>query len=276
MPTIDTTAVIWARDRLHPFLVALAKSKIKYDIELLNNFHAIPGKPIIFAGNHSMPFDFPILTKATKRRSYVFVGRQHLPLVDRIFFVLNGVIFADRKNKQEMAAAKRTLLKYLSLGQSIAWFPEGTWNLTPNLLMLPMKWGIIEVARHANAQIIPLALDYDRDKNLCRIKYGQPITGNDLKNNAAGIRHLRDTMATLRWDMMSDKPMLSRVKTDPEALKADVEKAIAEYPTLDWEYEQSCIYMPPNYIAPDTAFEHLRHLIPCRENAFLFRRMAKG
>ena len=48
MPTIDAKAVIWMRDRLHPLLVALAKSKIKYDIEPLNNFHAIPGMPIIF------------------------------------------------------------------------------------------------------------------------------------------------------------------------------------------------------------------------------------
>ena len=32
MPTIDAKAVISMRDRLHPLLVALAKSKIKYDI----------------------------------------------------------------------------------------------------------------------------------------------------------------------------------------------------------------------------------------------------
>lgn len=271
MPTIDTKAVIWMRDRLHPLLVALAKSKIKYDIEPLNNFYAVPGKPIVFAGNHSMPFDFPILTKVTKRRSYVFVGRQNLPVVDQIFFALNGVIFADRKDKQEMTEAKRTLLKYLSLGQSVAWFPEGTWNLTPNLLMLPMKWGIIEVARQADAQIIAMALDYDRDKNLCRVKFAPPITGDGLKDNQVGIRLLRDAMATLRWEMMADKPTLSRAETDPEALKAEVEKAIEEYPLLDWEYEQSCIYEPPNCIGPDMAFEHLRHLIPCKENAFLFR-----
>ena len=170
-----------------------------------------------------------------------------------------------------MVEAKRTLLKYLSLGQSVAWFPEGTWNLTPNLLMLPMKWGIIEVARQADAQIIAIALDYDRDKNLCRVKFAPPITGDDLKDNAAGIRLLRDTMATMRWEMMADKPALSRAETDTEALKAEVEKAIEEYPALDWKYEQTCIYEPPNYIKPDVAFEHLRHLIPCQENAFLFR-----
>lgn len=267
----DSDVVIWMRDRLHPLLVALAKSKIKYDIEPLNDFHALPGKPIIFAGNHSMPYDFPILTKVTKRRSYVFVGRQNLPLVDQIFFALNGVIYADRKSKREMVTAKGTLLKYLSLGQSVAWFPEGTWNLTPNLLMLPMKWGIIEVACQANAQIIPLALDYDRSKNLCRVKFGASLAGTDLVDNRNGIRTLRDVMATLRWEMMEDRSTLPRAKTDPEELKKEVEMAIDEYPTLDWAYECSCIYEPPNYISPDKAFEHFQHLILCKENAFLFR-----
>lgn len=271
MPTIDTKAVIWIRDRLHPLLVALAKSKIKYDIEPLNNFHAVPGKPIIFAANHSTSFDMPIVTKATQRRSYILLGKQDLYLIDRLFFLLNGTIWVDRKDKLALSVAKSTMLRYLSRGQSIIWFPEGTWNLTPNLLMLPMKWGIIEVARQADAQIIAMALDYDRDKNLCRVKFAQPITGDDLKDNAAGIRLLRDTMATLRWEMMADKPILSRAETDPEALKAEIEKAIEEYPLLDWEYEQSCIYTPPNYIAPDIAFDHLRHLIPCKENAVLFR-----
>lgn len=275
MPTIDTKTVIWLRDRLHPLLVALAKSKIKYDIEPLNYFHAVPAKPIIFAGNHSTPYDMPIATKATRRRSYVLLGKQSLYFIDRLFFLLNGVIWVDRKDRLALSEAKIILLKYLSCGQSIIWFPEGTWNLTPNLLMLPTKWGIIEVARQADAQIIAMALDYDRGKNLCRVKFAPPITGDDLKDNAAGIRLLRDTMATLRWEMMADQPVLSRADTDLGALKAEVEKAIEEYPLLDWEYEQSCIYAPPNYIAPDTAFEHLRHLIPCRENAFLFRGVSK-
>lgn len=93
----------------------------------------------------------------------------------------------------------------------------------------------------------------------------------DLKNNAAGIRLLRDTMATLRWEMMEGRPTLSRAETDTEELKKEVEAAILEYPTLNWEYECSCIYEPPNYISPDKAFEHLQHLILCKRNAFLFR-----
>lgn len=268
---VDRPYITKLKDWLHPLLLTLAKSKIKYNIEVLNDCNTISGKPIIFVGNHSTSSDFPIVTKVTGRRSYVLVGKQRLPLADRVFFHLNGVIWVDRKSKSEMSESKRILQEYLSRGQSIAWFPEGTWNLTPNLLMLPMRWGIIEVARQADAQIIPLALDYDRGKNLCRVKFGAPLAGSDLVDNRNGIRTLRDVMATLRWEMMEDRPSLSRAVTDPEELKREVETAIDEYPALNWEYECSCIYAPPKYISPDKAFEHLQRLIPCKENAFLFR-----
>lgn len=268
---VDHPCITKLKDWLHPLLLTLAKSKIKYNIEVVNDCNMIPGKPIIFVGNHSTSSDFPIVTKATKRRSYVLVGKQRLPLIDRVFFHLNGVIWVDRKNKEEMAESKKLLLEYLSRVQSIVWFAEGTWNLTPNLLMLPMRWGIIEVARQANAQIIPLALDYDRSKNLCRVKFGAPLAGADLEDNRNGIRTLRDVMATLRWELMDDRPTLSRAETDPEELRKEVEAAIDDYPTLNWVYECSCIYEPPNYISPDEAFEHLQHLILCKENSFLFR-----
>lgn len=246
--SVDPLWITYLKDWLHPILLTLSKSKIKFDIKLLNDFESLSGKPVIFAGNHSSASDFPIVAKITRQRSYVFAGKQPLSLIDRIFFDLNGVIWVDRKSKYEMAESKKTLLEYLSRGQSIIWFPEGTWNLTPNLLMLSMKWGIVEVAHQAGAQIIPMALHYDRNRNLCVIKFGAPMSGNDLSDRRNGIRVLRDVMATLRWEIMEDSPILSREDTDPEELKREVEMAIVEYPVLDWEYERSCIYQPPNCV----------------------------
>lgn len=250
--TLDPPWITYLKDWFHPILLTLAKSKIRYDIKVLNDFKILSGKPIIFAGNHSSATDFPIVAKITKRRSYVFAGKQHLPLIDRVFFHLNGAIWVDRKSKTEMEKSKKILLEYLSRGQSIIWFPEGTWNLTSNLLMLPMKWGIVEVAHQVDAQIIPIALNYDRNKNTCFVRVGSPLSGDDLADKSNGIRVLRDTMATLRWEMMEDSPILSRGETDPEELKKEVEVAIAEYPTLDWEYERSCIYKPPNYVSAES------------------------
>lgn len=133
----------------------------------------------------------------------------------------------------------------------------------------PMKWGIIDMARSAGAQIIPAALDYDREANTCRIKFGTPMAGDALENKADAIRDLRDTMAPLRWDLMCSQPVLHRADITPEQLRKEMYRVIDEYPPLNWEYESSCIYYP--YPSPEEVLFHLNQLSPCRENAFLFR-----
>lgn len=206
----DSRLAIWLRDRLYPLLIFLTGTKVRCRVEVVNACQPIPGKPIIFAAKHSAFQDTPIMLRVTKRRSYIFSGKQNLAFIDWVFFVLNGTIWVDRKSKEDMAASKDAVLEYLAKDQSILWFPEGTWNLTPNQLMMPMKWGIIDIARQSGAQIIPAALDYDREKNTCRVKFGTPLAGDALENKTEAIRNLRDTMATLRWDLMCNQPIVYR------------------------------------------------------------------
>lgn len=74
--------------------------------------------------------------------------------------------------------------------------------MTDNLLMLPMWWGIIETADKAQAQIVPMAIQYDRKKKECFVKFAEPIYGEKLTDYCIGIQMLCDTMATLRWELM--------------------------------------------------------------------------
>ena len=263
----DSAGAMWIKDRLYPFMMLLTRTKVTCKVEMVNTCKPLPGKPIIFAANHSAFQDTPIALRVTKRRSYILSGKQNLAFIDWVFFMINGVIWVDRKNKADMAASKDALLAYLAKGQSIFWCPEGTWNLTPNQLMMPMKWGVIAVAHEADAQIVPLALDYDWEKNTCRVKFGQPFADDMLADKAAAIRNLRDTLATLRWDLMCDQPVLHRADITPEQLKEEMYRVIDDYPPLNWEYESSCIYNPyPQVeIVPS-------NLIPRRENAFLLRK----
>lgn len=229
-------------EKLYPLLMFLTKAKVKYKVEVVNTCKPLPDKPVIYAANHSAFCDIPIALQAIGRHVYPLVGKQNLGILDKIFFALNGAIWVDRQSRESRAEVKVLLAKYLHEGCSILWFPEATWNLTANLLMLPMRWGIIEVARQSGAQIIPLALQYDRSNRLCRVKLGVPITERDLADNAEGIRLLRDELATLRWDLMCDNDVLQRKYIDTGQLRAEVERAIAEYTSIDWEYETACIY----------------------------------
>lgn len=70
--------------------------------------------------------------------------------------------------------------------------------------MLPMRWGIIETAHKSDAQIIPMALMYDRDKKECYAKFSQPLYGEQLADFWNGIQLLRDSIATLRYELMEE------------------------------------------------------------------------
>lgn len=250
----ESRLTIWLKDRLYPMLMLLTRTKVKCRVETVNDCQILEKKPIIFAANHSAFTDTPIMLQITKR-SYILAGKQNLDFLDWLFFTLNGVIWVDRGDKAEMAASKETLLEYLRKGQSILWFPEGTWNLTDNQLVMPMRWGIIDVARQADAQIIPVVLDYNKESNLCKVKFGTPMAGETLRDNRDAICSLRDTLATMIWEFMNRQPMLCRRDIDTNRLKAERYSVLAEYPPLDWEYEQTFIYRP--YTTPEEVFAHL-------------------
>jgi len=265
----DSALLIKIRDILYPLLIRLTGIKVRYRIQNQNVYAALQDKPIIFAANHSAFQDIPIALRATNRRSYVFLGRQNLALIDRIFFLLNGTVWVDRKCKADMAASKETLCAYLQKGQSVLWFPEGTWNLTPDLLILPIKWGIIETAVRSGAQIIPMFLHYDRNRMICSVTFAPPMADSDFDDKKVAISRLRDTLSTMCWDVMCDQKTLCRDEIDVEQMRKEAERVISEYPPLDWEYESTCIFHP--YTEPEGAFAFLNGLIPRKENAFLFR-----
>ena len=71
------------------------------------------------------------------------------------------------------------------------------------------------------------------------------MAGDALENKAEAIRALRDTMATLRWELMCNQPILHRADITPEQLQKEMYRVIDDYPPLNWEYESSCILRSP-------------------------------
>lgn len=242
---IDSGIIIKIKDFLYPLMMFLTKTKVSYKIKKVNICKMIEGKPVIFVANHGAFYDTPIVLKATGKRSYILSGLQKLYFIDWIFFTVNGAVWVDRKNKKDMSAVKDVLLQYLKKGQSILWFPEGTWNLTPDKLMLPMKWGIIDIAHKADAQIIPVVLHYNKESLICSVKFAPPMYGDDFTDKQRAICTLRDTMATMRWEFISSEGIIERNNwNDIANIRHNVYAAIDEYPPLDWQYECSCIYQP--------------------------------
>lgn len=267
-PITDSRAIMLFKDIIRPVLSLIASFRVPYKVIIEQHCRLLPDRPVIYAVNHFCFADTPIMGRITPKRSYILLGKQRLGFSDWLYFILNGVIFVDRKDKEDMSASKLAMSAYLNKSRSIVMFPEGTWNLTENQLMLPMKWGIIDIAKETVAQIIPTLLEYDREQKKCFVRFGTPMIFSPEDSKADTIVALRDTLATMHWEFWERNGTFSRADLDVESERKKLFYSVEEYPPIDWEYERSCIYHP--YTASEDAFAHLDQVIPCRENAFLF------
>ena len=258
------------KDIIRPVLSMIAGFRVPYKVIIEQSCRPLPNKPIIYAANHFCFADTPIMGRIVPKRSYILLGKQRLGFSDWLYFMLNGVIFVDRKDKEDMAASKKAMSAYLNKDRSIVMFSEGTWNLTENQLMLPMKWGIIDIAKETGAQIVPTILEYDRAQKKSFVRFGAPLVFSPEDSKADAIAALRDTLATMRWEFWERNGTFSRADLDVDTERKKLFYSVEEYPPIDWEYESSCIYH--SYDVPEKVFTHLDQLIPCRENAFLFRK----
>ena len=226
------------RKTLHPFLLKAVKGRICFPIKKLNSMPKVEGNKL-FAINHSCIKDMPVASDVICEHVYVLVGKQRLDLIDRIFFFLNGVVYVDRKNKKNKVKGLKKMLNILRGGKNLAIFPEGTWNLTPSKPMLPLNWGIIDLAKQTGVPIIPLILEYHPD--CCYAKYGEPIYINKELDKQSGIEQLEEAMATLKWDIWEMFPVQKRTEEMKAEFEEMVRKRVAEYPKFNFEYEMSVI-----------------------------------
>ncbi len=259
------------RALIHPLVKYAALAAQPYKVIEENTAYIEPSLPVIFAANHSEYPDGPVMSAIVPEHALLFAGKQRLNLSGKLFFFLNGTIWVDRMDKSSMSSAKTQLVNTLISGKNVIWFPEATWNITQSLPMLPMKWGIITAAREANAQIVPVALHYDRKNMVVRVRWGSPIFGSDLYDNSSGIELLRDTLASMRWFFWETGPVLCRSEIDILELQALSEAPMQEYQLLSAEYEQSVIFHP--FLSAKEVFPNI---YAKRENAFLFRKDLSG
>lgn len=256
--SIDSKPMITLRKIAHPFLLAIAQTKITYKLKRENKYIVDKKKPIIFAVNHTNSQDIPLVCSAIKKHAYLLIGKQNLEPVDELFFNLNGAVFVDRNDKEDRKISKDAMVSYLKKDIPLIMFPEATWNLTDEKLMLPMRWGIIDIAKEADAQIVPVVLDYDKETNKCNVKFGKTITPDPEKDKSELIRDLRDEMSSIRYEFMEKKGMKKRETIDIEKEKEEMLSAVSEYPKLDYEYEQSTIFKP--YVDQEEVFEPIKKL----------------
>lgn len=268
-----------ARKRLHKLVLLIYTIKNRlggFSFEIVNNERKPTNRPIIFAVTHVGKFDIEVISEAIKDHYYLLSGDyEHIQgIIDAPFLAINGVFYFNEKVKADRAAVSEKMIQHLKSGGNLMYFPEGTWNLSPNLPVLPCYWGIVDIAQKGNAIIVPIAAEqYDKHFKISIGKnFDMNHFGYSSLEKTKAINGLRDTLATLKWDIWKSEPIRKRVEITSEEWDIFLEKRFKEWPYFNLEYIDNLVFKPKGVINPDTVFAHLSLLQPNLSNSFLFNK----
>lgn len=172
---------------------------------------------------------------------------------------LNGVIFFNENDRADRHGVKERMIQILKKGGNVMYFPEGTWNLSPNLPVLPFYRGIIDVALGSNAVIIPVAIEQYENRFITKIgkNFDAADYGEERKTEA--LSELRNQMAELKWEIWESVPMMERAAIADDYYEKFLEDKIGKW-TLALEDFKKGIYKNAENIPPDDVFEPIRKL----------------
>lgn len=226
----------------HSLLINVVKNQRKrlhQELHVLNAHPTYTGRNVLYAVNHSCKYDFPIVSEVIGTHTCVLAGKQKLRLVDYIGFILNGVVWVDRDSRKSKKQAFQKMLSCLKKGLNMCIFPEATWNLTPSSPMLPMYWGIVDLAKQSGCPIVPLVLEFR--ENECYAMFGEPIYCSPEDGKQEKFEELTEIMATLKWDIWEMFPRVNRNDIRMDEWDEVVKERILAYPVGDFEAEKRFI-----------------------------------
>ena len=179
----------------------------------------IPAGGVLFANNHQGILDNICWTPSNPRHSVLLHASDTNKLLLLIQHVTGLVLVNkndpnDHKNRTD---AKLDMIHILMKGHTIWYFPEGTWNMSPNKLHLPMSFGFLEVAKKAGVPVVPVATDLTYDTSTdegkitrMHIRYGKPIYVSMTDDLSEKLEEYEAALSTLRWELMEEKGMFHR------------------------------------------------------------------
>lgn len=196
---------------------ALTKAMTNKNVEwVVEGQENIPDSTVILAHTHQGILDNFVWIPEVKQHCLLLHGQEVNKLL--ILVQLNtGLVFVKKEDKVNNHNAKLDMIKLLLEGHSISYFPEGTWNLSPNKLHLPLSFGLIDVAKKTGVPIIPVAHEYTYDttkekETITKIhsKFGKPIYVNIEDNLIDKLHEYEEAISTLKYELIEAKGITKR------------------------------------------------------------------
>lgn len=195
----------------------LAGGKIEVVVDGQEN---IPDGAVIFASTHQSVLDTFCYIPYCPKHCLIL----HNSDVNKLLLLAQvdiGLILVSKveEDVQNRINAKLDMIKILLKNHSIWWFPEGTWNLSPNKLYLPMSFGFLEIAKKTQVPVIPVVMECTYDSSTekeritkLHITYGKPIKVGLDDDLSQKLLEYEEVIATIRWNLIEEKGLFQREK----------------------------------------------------------------
>ena len=265
------------RQKIYPILRTIIKVRNKlngYKIKCIGAKRTQTDKPKIFSITHIGKLAIETVITYIKDHFVLLTGdfENLYGTVDGTFLMLNGCVFVRKDDAVDRHLSKEKMISVLKSGGNLMWFPEGVWNLSPNLPVLQMPYGIIDVAQQADAVIIPIGIEeYGKD---FIVNIGENFYVSKNKDDLISeIHRLRDCMATLKYEIWESVPPVLRSQLPKFSVMEEsfLTKQFSQW-TLSKERIFSWIFKPKDIITFDEVYNHLGLIKPNLSNAFLFNK----
>lgn len=131
-------------------------------LQVSGHDHLDPQQPQIIVANHTSYLDGFIVTAALDLPIHFIVKSELARIMPaRVLLQRFGVEFVDRFNARKGASDVRRIAEKSRNGQSIVFFPEGTFTRFPGLQ--PFRMGAFVTAARSNVPVVPVAISGARD-----------------------------------------------------------------------------------------------------------------
>lgn len=192
------------RNKIHSLLVLIIKIDrllAKESIKIINDSRINVHKPKIYACTHIGGNDIQRTFEAIGEPAYLFLGdpRGIYKDLSGLLLFLNGMIPLETYDKIDRNIAKERSVELLNNGGNLLIYPEGAWNITPNLPVMKLYDGVSNMARVTGADIIPVAIEQYNDEFIVSIGENIQMSKVDAISVKELTSLLRDRMATEKW-----------------------------------------------------------------------------
>lgn len=234
-----------------PIAISVTKAFTNKNIEwICDGKENIPNTPAIFAYTHQGLLDNFIWIPHVNQHCVILHGQE----VNKLLLAcqLNtGLVLVKKGDKQNNFNAKLDMIRLLLQGTSITYFPEGTWNLSPNKLHLPMSYGFLDIAKKAKVPVIPAVHEYTYDTSCYKEKiikihtrYGKPIYVSEEDDLKVKLKEYEETISTIKYELIEEKGIEKRSEISNQDyinfLKGSYKNL--KLGKLDWKKENENIY----------------------------------